>query len=127
MLSTGDTDGAGVAADMLARDAVRLMAAVSSPTTPAHTIRAAVQARELIESQLDDLDEIELLADFDEDPTGTQARSVLVAAIAGCALDDPDFARKLLVAVNSDCLVTPPSSTAGEGIWRLATQPRRSG
>ena len=38
-----------------------------------------------------------------------------------------DLARKLLVAVNSDCLVTPPSSTAGEGIWRLATQPRRSG
>jgi len=45
-----------------------------------------------------------VLADFTDEPGEAQTRA-LAEAITRCAEDDPDFARKLLVCVNSDVVL----------------------
>jgi hypothetical protein len=96
-----------VSAATLASDAIRLLEDAEAETAGQHTKDAADSLYNLVERRLDDVDQADVLDDFYSDRTPSQTRA-LTEVIARCAEDDPDFARELLVCINSDSIVAPP-------------------
>jgi len=95
---------------VLARDSVALLERGNALEAPPHTREAAGLVRVAIERQLRDADRVEALSGFDADPAGP-GRTALVEAVAGCARDDPDFGRDLLVGINRDVPADPATGT----------------
>jgi hypothetical protein len=108
--------------EVLAEDAIRLLERETADAAAEHTRRAARSVRRIVERQLLDADRAEALADFDVAATG-QHQDALAAEIAACARDDPDFARRLLAAINSDVLVDPTSVAPSSAAPALAVPP----
>jgi hypothetical protein len=96
----------GVSVEWLAQAAVGLLTREPSGAADDSGAAAAAKVRWLVATQLAGMDS-DAVAAFDEDPADPDRQATLAEHIGAAADDDPDFARQLLVYVNSDCALDP--------------------
>jgi hypothetical protein len=115
----------GVPPEALVSDAMRLLTVGVTGTERPETWQAAERVRQAVARQLGNSDQLGLLDDFDGAPQGEIERSALAVALMTNVEADEDFARALVVGINSDTPIdpgaAPPSGAAGPGAFAPAT------